>query len=159
MAKFNLVYGNVKSDNFYRFSSDTKESREIRQFPLVVSNFSLATESSKIDHGKVLFGNFIDSIDSSFTEIKTLELLDQMLENTVLDISSVPCNTTVGVDIEQKVSSVFLPPFTIREGPMLGNFGTVSSSIILINWENEVCFYEVSRYPVVKTVVERFVIK
>jgi uncharacterized protein with NRDE domain len=124
---YSLVFGN-KSD-LYFFSNQTKKLEEIQPGIHGLSNHLIDTPWFNVTCGKNLLKNAINN-HSDFTG----KLFEMLNDKTLAPDSDLP-DTGLPVETEKKISSIFVEN---------KNYGTRSSTVILIDKDNRVTFIEKS---------------
>jgi len=124
---YNLIYGN--SDDLYYLSNINKEPVKLSKGIYGLSNHLLDSPWPKVVKSKKIFSELIKEDNPS--KNKLFELLK---DDEIYPDESLP-ETGLGIELERMVS----PIFTVTE-----KYGTRSSSVILIDVDNNVEFTEKS---------------
>jgi len=127
---YNLIFGPI--DNLHYFSNKGTQGLELEPGIYGVSNHLLNTPWPKVESGKQRMLQLISN-----EEVDTDSLFD-MLENRDLGEDSELPDTGVGLELERLLSPAFI------KSP---EYGTRCSSVLLVDWENNVTFEERSYVP------------
>lgn len=145
IANSNLVLGNINQSEFYWIGIHDYLIRREKIEPtdnFIITNGSFQTEWGKYIQGKTKFEECLgSSVDQASLVNKLIELL-QDKETSNINIPT-PQETELTVNQELKLSSIFVEPFTV-DGT---SYGTISSSVIIVNENGFVDFIEKTWYP------------
>lgn len=123
---FNLVVGDV--DHLYYFGSEQDEIIPLEKGTHSLSNHLLNTPWPKVEKSKDMLHHYV-----SKQENPDLHAMFKMLtDRTIAQDEHLP-DTGVGLELERQLSPIFI---------QMPNYGTRSSSIILVSKQNEVTFIE-----------------
>ncbi|MHB8172665.1 MAG: NRDE family protein [Thermincolia bacterium] len=128
---FNLLVGD--STALYYYSQITNSVQEVSPGIHGLSNHFLDTPWPKVVKGKVQLANYLGS--SRVLDIEKLKKI--LLDAEVADTNELP-NTGVGLEWERILSAIFI------KSP---DYGTYSSTILLVNYLAQVKFIEGSYLP------------
>ena len=127
---YNLIFGSI--DNLHYFSNRGDTEGEIESGVHGLSNHLMNTPWPKVETGKERLAKL-----SAQDEIHP-NLLFEMMHNTDLGEDSDLPDTGVGLELERMLSAAFI------ESP---EYGTRCSTVLLVDWENNVTFEERSFVP------------
>ncbi|WP_432667356.1 NRDE family protein [Wukongibacter baidiensis] len=125
---YNLLVGNMSS--LYYYSNVEDKIREVEPGIYGLSNALLDTPWPKLTRGKEKFENIIKSKD----KIDAEDLYDILFDRWTPEDEELP-ETGMGLEWERTLSSIFI------ESP---NYGTRSSTVVLVDNSNHVTFIEKS---------------
>lgn len=127
---YNLIFGDF--DKFSYFSNRGDQSSELEPGIYGLSNHLLNTNWPKVEAGK----NRLEAI-SRQNKITPDSLFD-MMKNTDLGVDSDLPDTGIGLELERMLSAAFI------KSP---EYGTRCTTVLLVDWENNVTFEERSYVP------------
>lgn len=122
---FNLIYGNF--DKLYYFSNVNKSVVEIPPGIHGLSNSFLNIPWPKVHWAKLRFSEIIKNSGDLISD-----LINLLSDNTQFDEELLP-DTGIGIEVEKILSSIFIKN---------ERYGTRSSTIILVDYDNNVQFFE-----------------
>jgi len=127
---YNLLFGDVEKISY--FSNKGAETAELEPGIYGLSNHLLNTAWPKVEAGKVRLQEIVekDDVDTSS--------LFKMMENTDFGQDSDLPDTGVGLELERILSAAFI------KSP---DYGTRCSTVLLVDWENNVTLEERSYVP------------
>ena len=127
---YNLLFGDVEKISY--FSNKGAETAELEPGIYGLSNHLLNTAWPKVEAGKGRLQEIVekDDVDTSS--------LFEMMENTDFGQDSDLPDTGVGLELERILSAAFI------KSP---EYGTRCSTVLLVDWENNVTFEERSYVP------------
>jgi uncharacterized protein with NRDE domain len=124
---YNLIFGNVQK--LFYFSNISKDFTEVKKVIHGLSNHLLNTPWPKVVKAKEKFEMLLKQM-----QIREEQIFNLLYDNTTFEENLLP-QTGLSIEMEKLVS----PIFTITE-----NYGTRSSTVILIDNDNNVSFTEKS---------------
>lgn len=124
---YNIIFGGIK--NLFYFSNISKEFIEVKNGIHGLSNHLLDTPWPKVVKAKNDFEKLLNG-----KEINEEDIFNLLYDNTIFIENELP-KTGLPLELEKLVS----PIFTISE-----NYGTRSSTVIIVDNENNVSFTEKS---------------
>lgn len=125
-AGFNIIVGNP--NELYYYSNIEREIKQIPAGTHGLSNHLLNTPWPKVIKGKDKLKNYVNS----HKKIDPNELLEILTDSEIAADELLP-NTGVGIELERTLSPLFI------QSP---EYGTRSSTVILIDHDNKVTFVE-----------------
>ena len=124
---FNIIVGN--GDQLIHYNNILNETNVISPGTHSLSNHTLNTPWPKVVTGKKKLSDYVSTIQNS---IDMDSLFDILSDRTIAEDNKLP-ETGVGLEMERALSPLFI------KSP---NYGTRSSTIVLIDRENNVTFAE-----------------
>ena len=124
---FNIIVGN--GDQLIHYNNILNETNVISPGTHSLSNHTLNTPWTKVVTGKKKLSDYVSTIQNS---IDMDSLFDILSDRTIAEDNKLP-ETGVGLEMERALSPLFI------KSP---NYGTRSSTIVLIDRENNVTFAE-----------------
>lgn len=124
---FNIIVGN--GDQLIHYNNILNETNVISPGTHSLSNHTLNTPWPKVVTGKKKLSDYVSTIQNS---IDMDSLFDILSDRTIAEDNKLP-ETGVGLEMERVLSPLFI------KSP---NYGTRSSTIVLIDRENNVTFAE-----------------
>ena len=125
-AGFNLIVGNA--DGLYYFSNKQAEIKEIPMGTHSLSNEYLNTPWPKVTKGKARLQDYVRQ-----HEVMETDALFDILHDTEMASDELLPDTGVGVDLERKLSSLFIKT---------PNYGTRCSTVVLVGHDDSITFVE-----------------
>lgn len=122
---YNLIFGNI--NELYYYSNKTDNTILLENGIYGISNAFLDTPWQKIVRGKEIFKDIISNDNFSYKDLFWLLTDDKKAEDDMLP------NTGYPKAYERELSSIFVK---------MGEYGTRSSTVILIDYSNNVNVYE-----------------
>jgi len=137
---YNLIFGDI--DNLHYFSNKGTQETVLQPGIHGLSNHLLNTEWPKVRTGKKQLDKIVtqSEVDSSS--------LFKMMRNTEISADSDLPDTGVGLELERLLSPAFIDPITpdsYQDGSP--TYGTRCSTVLLVDWNNNVTFEEESYAP------------
>ncbi len=129
---FNLVAGDLNTGEVRYYSNREQQLRRLPAGCFALSNGSFDDDWPKTRH---IRNQLIRNLDSN--QLHSDSLFDMLNQPTPFAPKDLP-QTGIPTDIEHALSSVFIPPFAINGR----DYGTRSSSVILVDRLQKVRFYE-----------------
>lgn len=123
---FNLIVGTLES--LYYYSNRTHQIQTLKKGIFGLSNHLLDTPWPKVQTGKLNFSALCNKPDGPSHD----QLFELLSDQGIATDTSLP-DTGVGLDIERKLSSIFIVGET---------YGTRSSTVVLVNKQGKVEFRE-----------------
>ncbi|MDF2065491.1 NRDE family protein [Bacillus sp. Cr_A10] len=124
---FNVVVGD--GNHLFHYNNILNEMNEIPPGTHSLSNHTLNTPWPKVAIGKKQLGDYVRSCPG---EVQIDSLFDIISDQTIAEDQHLP-NTGVGLEMERLLSPLFI------KSP---NYGTRSSTVLLMDKENHVTFVE-----------------
>lgn len=124
--KYNLIFGNT--DNLYYFTNVTNELKMLTPGIYGLSNHLLNTNWPKVVKGRNLLHECIEDVEKV-----DFHCLFQILKDHTISPDYLLPNTGVSIDLERQLSPLFVQTH---------NYGTVSSTILMLSTLKEVTFIE-----------------
>ena len=126
---FNLILSDDQFNTIYHYSNVTDQYQQIEEGFHGLSNHLLDTPWPKITYGINKLKNFVENNSNDPTRIY------KILRNEIeADDNNLP-DTGISYDLEKKLSPVFIS---------MKGYGTRSSTVMFVDYENRVSFYEVT---------------
>ncbi len=122
---YNLIYGDV-NELFY-FSNETKDFIKLEKGIYGVSNHLLDTQWFKVRKGKSLFEELLNK-----DEINVDNIFNILKDEEKASDNELP-KTGLSRELEKEISSIFIKT---------KNYGTRSSTVLLVDYKDEVWLYE-----------------
>jgi len=141
---YNVVVGD--GSQLFHYNNILDEMNEIRPGTHSLSNHTLNTPWPKVAKGKKQLG---DSVRSCPGEVQIDSLFDIISDQTIAEDQHLP-NTGVGLEMERLLSPLFI------KSP---NYGTRSSTVLLIDKEHNITFVERTFHEGVFQTEKRFEFK
>jgi len=135
---FNLIVGDSSCLMYY--SKQTSEVKELKPGIYGLSNHLLDTPWPKVLKSKQAIANYIEN----YAFIKSQALFEILADDEKALDSELP-NTGINYEIEKQLSSIFIKGM---------DYGTRSSTVLLIDRNNHVTFTEKSFFPGQKDSIE-----
>lgn len=126
---FNILLSDDRFDSLYHYSNIPDRTNKISDGIHGLSNHLLDTSWPKVQRGK----NYLSEILRSET-IDGYEIIDLLRNGNEAPDEMLP-ETGISYDLEKKLSPVFIS---------MKGYGTRCSTVILVNYDNELSFLEVS---------------
>lgn len=123
---FNIIVGTV--DELYYYGNRQTDIVKLNGGTYTVSNHLLNTPWPKVEKARTMLQNYV----TTHEEIDVDALFEQLAYREIASDELLP-NTGVGIDLERKLSPIFIKT---------DGYGTRSSTVLLINQDNEVTFIE-----------------
>lgn len=123
---FNVLVGPV--DDLYYYSNEQNEIVKVPPGTHSISNHLLNTPWPKVEKAKQMFHSYIQTVD----DIDPEELFQQLADDELAPYEALP-DTGLDIEMERQVSSIFI---------RTKEYGTRSSTVILVSHTNEVTFIE-----------------
>lgn len=124
---FNVIVGN--SEQLYHYNNIIDETNEITPGTHSLSNHTLNTPWPKVITGKTMLRDYVSTTKNN---MDINPLFDILSNQSVAEDERLP-ETGVGIDLERMLSPLFIKS---------SNYGTRSSTVLLIDKENNVTFAE-----------------
>ncbi|WP_152654966.1 NRDE family protein [Oceanobacillus sp. CFH 90083] len=125
-AGYNILFGD--KDTLYHYNNVYNQGLKIEAGIHGLSNDTLNTSWPKVERSKSGLAQYIQT----HTEMKTEDLLHLLKNRTQADDKSLP-QTGIPADLEKALSSIFIAT---------PEYGTRASTILLIDYDNNVIFIE-----------------
>lgn len=123
---FNVIVGSP--DELYYYGNEQGEIIKIEPGTHSLSNHLLNTPWPKVERAKEMLANYVLDNETVDPDV----LFEQLHDRTIAPDESLP-DTGVGLELERKLSPIFI---------RTDNYGTRSSTVILVSHDNEVQFIE-----------------
>ena len=128
-AGFNLLLSEDKFDSLYHYSNISDIKTPIEKGVHGLSNHLLDTPWPKVSLGKDSLSKLID-----LPKLETDDLIELLKNDTIAPDNALP-NTGISYDLEKNLSPVFIS---------MKGYGTRSSTVILLDYNGDLAFHEVS---------------
>lgn len=138
-ANFNVVFGNIDKNEHYYFGSEDLHFTHDITSNISISNGTFHSKWTKMERGL----NIMNKLVLKYPLLSELYSLSDEIWNMLMDTNkfsdyNLPRNTRFHEEVEYLLSSIFIAPFKMNNL----FFGTVSSSQIIVQQNNQVTYIE-----------------